>query len=74
VTEHECSAPWNRAFCVTCGKVVHRDVLDSVKAMGAVGVKHSTNPNVQQWLATGDAEAAFGGKHKRRSGNTWKTA
>jgi hypothetical protein len=48
----------SRVFCVDCGRLVSQDRLRSVKLMGAIGPRHTSNENVQRFLATGNPDYA----------------
>ena len=43
-----------RTFCPVCGKLKQRDVLESIKLPGFVGVAHSTSPKIAEFWASGD--------------------
>lgn len=45
--------PHRTTFCPVCGKA-DPNTLAGVRLMGFVGVYHTTNENVQKFLATGD--------------------
>lgn len=52
---HVCAGSTPKAlFCVTCGQVLDRAALRSVKFRGFTGPA-SVNPKVEQFWATGDA-------------------
>lgn len=44
------------SFCQSCGKVLNRKTLRSVRPMGFVGVQHSLSPKIDEWWNTGDPE------------------
>jgi len=44
--------PFDTVFCPRCGRA-DKPALGRVRLMGAVGVKHTSNEKVQEFLATG---------------------
>lgn len=46
----------NRLFCACCGALLDRDGLKRVRLAGAIGVKSSSSPAIEEFKRTGDPE------------------
>lgn len=51
---HTLEANVGRLFCQSCGKLLDRDGLKNVRLAGAVGVRHTSNPEIERFWRTGD--------------------